>query len=307
MPNETPEVTDKLKPDKFAAFFERKLPAKPEQKPPNNWDEEGIFDLDSEEVNEATFSAPNTFEEPQTISSAPQLEGAPPVVSPLSPEIVPPSDELSDFFGPAQPPALRPGENHRRDLVYVAQAYVSSFKEGNPLSLKLLAQMCGKTEKEVTKAFSEKEWLHFFNMFGVDPPSGNYVPHLTPRQLQTLQIITNPLDSRKLNVILREVGVSPSEWRMWMRQPEFKDLYNKWMKDGMKDVQGEVARQVTARATQGDARAIETYLKLNGVNLQAANSDLLVPFLLRELQKYMNQEQLATFVGRLKELTSGSN
>ena len=307
--------------DKFSSFFNRNKLAQevsqqenfPAPKPvsseipntpntPNNWDEEGLFDLDRDQANQL-----GSLRSPQ----APVVKETP------APEIIdeerepelpsPEEDQLVSFFGDREPePSLRPGENQRRDLVYVAQAYVNSFKEGNPLSLKLLSQMCGKKVSELKSAFSADQWLHFFKTFGVDPPTEEYVAHLTPRQLQTLQVITNPLEPRKLNVLLRERGVDPAEWRMWMRQPEFKDLYNKWMKDGMRDVQGEVARQITAKATQGDPRAIETYLKLNRVNLQAANSDLLVPFLLRKLQQFMSQDQLAVFTQELKALTSGT-
>lgn len=301
--------------DKFSSFFNRnKLAAKtdelvrqeqtfpppepvtsleiPSGTSPNNWDEEGIFDLDRDD------SQPPLSSEISDPPNEPEIE---------VPEVSQPHDEMEAFFGNVEPaPKLRPGENLRRDLVYAAQAYVSSFKEGNPIPFKALAEMAGKTPAELKAAFNTTSWLHFFKMFGVEPPAERYKGHLTPRQLETLQVITNPLDSRKLNTILRERGVDPAEWRMWMRQPEFKDLYTKWMKDGMKDVQGEVARQVTAKATQGDPRAIETYLKLNGVNLQATNSDMLVPFLLRKLQQFMNQDQLASFTQELKALTSGS-
>lgn len=274
-------------PTDFSAFFDRHkyAPINQEKRPPpslNGWDEEGVFDLDDPVVEE-----------------------------PLTPEIVPekekPENNFSRFFSTQEDTPKREAlENFKGDLFYAARSYVDSVKYGNPLTLAALASMTDLKEEELKKAFAEKKWVHFFEQFGMSPPEGSGKIHLDDRMMYCLQRVTDPLDTRKLNTILKEIGISNAEFRMWMRQPEFKDLYTKWTKDGMRDVQGEVARQVTAKATQGDPRAIETYLKLNGVNLQQTNNDVLVPFLLKELQQLLPREQLSTFVTKLKELTAGN-
>ncbi len=283
----------------FSKFFNqtgKSVPPDPNFSPPftvqtpNDWDEEGLYDLGDADDNDV-------------------ISTDPPVVETPSPVLEPPTEEkLSRFFGKKEEASLAPLPNDtvRGDLLFAATAYVQSYKAGNPISFKQVCKLCGKKPAVVKEAFETEKWIKFFREFGLEPPKLFSKDTLTGEQLRCLQYVTNPLDNRKLNIILKEIGVTNADYRMWLRQPAFKELYTSWMRDGMKDVQGEVARQVTANATQGDPRAIETYLKLNGVNLQPTNNDVLIPFLLRKLQQLMSKEQLAEFTGELREITSGS-
>lgn len=250
-----------------------------------DWDPEGTFTMEEDEPLPSVVHAPSPVETPEN------------------------QEALSRFFGrkEVELPKSLPSDNVRGDLLFAATTYVNSYKSGNPITFKRVCELSGNTPKKVARAFEEEKWIKFFKEFGLEPPKLFSKDELTAEQLRCLQYVTNPLDARKLNVILKETNVSNATFRIWMRQPAFKELYTSWMRDGMKDVQGEVARQVTANATQGDPKAIETYLRLNGVNLQPTNNDVLIPFLLKKLQQSLSREELQQFTLELREITSGSS
>lgn len=211
-------------------------------------------------------------------------------------------DKWSKFFGgtklgtPEPQKVERSYEVTSKSLINVAKLYVDAWKDGNYLTIEQLAEISGYLKKTLEEAFQKEEWIHFFSQFGMDPP-GMKRADLTEQQLVVLSAATNPYDNRKINTILREQDVSTSQWRAWMADPEFRKTYNRWMRQGTKDAQGEVMRKVSAGAVAGDFRDQHTFLKLVGVNVDGSNEGKeIIPMFMRALQQMLTTEELTRFV-----------
>lgn len=177
-------------------------------------------------------------------------------------------------------------------LFYVENALLGFF-----LTLSELQKRFNKTEQEISQIFNSK--IELLKDFNLNPPSKPQENTLTELQLKVLHKITNPYDQRSLNTLLKEINVTSEQHRAWMTYKPYLQLYNRLIKTNSVYAQGEVVRKVTAKATQGDSRSIDTFFKLHGLQQEQTNPTDLI---LEALQKRLTPQELLEVATELKQL-----
>lgn len=76
--------------------------------------------------------------------------------------------------------------------------------------------------------------------------------------------LLDPHDRRPQTVKLKELGIPYPKFQNWMRNPLFKESYNKRTEENMKDAVPMALNNLIGNAGAGDQRAIEKVLEITG-------------------------------------------
>lgn len=87
---------------------------------------------------------------------------------------------------------------------------------------------------------------------------------LTPEQVMTLQIVTDPTNKRTLGTKLRQAGVTYPTWRNWMRDPIFAEAVKTTAEEMLQDMVPTTHARVANRADSGDLQAARMLYELTG-------------------------------------------
>lgn len=104
------------------------------------------------------------------------------------------------------------------------------------------------------------------------PKNWNRVKHdsavvrsrLTPDQVMTLQIVTDPTNKRPLGSKLRQAGITYATWRNWMRDQAFADAVKTTAEEMLQDMVPATHARVANKADAGDLKAVEMLYQLTG-------------------------------------------
>lgn len=87
---------------------------------------------------------------------------------------------------------------------------------------------------------------------------------LSPQQSAILNVLENFSDARALSTKLKDVGVTRTQFNGWLKDPLFADLYEKRIESHLKGAHLSALSTIMANAENGDQRAAEKVLEING-------------------------------------------
>lgn len=142
---------------------------------------------------------------------------------------------------------------------------------------------------------------------GVPKPDESDI--LSPKQIQALVVITNARNM-KWAARLKQAGVTVAEWQSWLKQPNFRMVYDKYAEGRLRDAIPEGISALSDKAADGDLNAVKLVLEMTGrhdpnggkeVNIQA----ILVGIVEILQQEVSDMEVLMRVVNRIKGLQTG--
>lgn len=122
-----------------------------------------------------------------------------------------------------------------------------------------LQRRTGMTEASIAKVIASPEFKRAMSVRGVVPNASG----LTLEQDYALQKLTDPSDGKNLQAKLKQLGVSYSKYRAWMKQPVFKAVIESYTNDVLYDNNPSMV-QLAKKAGEGDLAAIKYLHELNG-------------------------------------------
>lgn len=113
---------------------------------------------------------------------------------------------------------------------------------------------------------------------------------LSPQQLAVLNVLENFSDGRSLTAKLKDAGVTRTQFNGWLKDPLFRQLYEHRVESHLKDAHLPALTTLMSAAENGDTRAAEKILEINGrynpQNAELQNARVVVQALVEALQKY---------------------
>lgn len=100
---------------------------------------------------------------------------------------------------------------------------------------------------------------------GITMPADGTIPdELTAEQIAAVSLILDYSDKRSHNTKLRSLGLSPTKWAGWLKNPVFKTYLHNLSTRNLDDAL-HVAHEGLLKATErGDVNAIKYYMELTG-------------------------------------------
>lgn len=142
---------------------------------------------------------------------------------------------------------------------------------------------------------------------GVPKPSEANI--LTPKQIQALTVITSARGS-KWQTRLKQAGVTIAEWNSWLKQPNFRMVFDRYAEGRLKDAIPEGITALTDKAADGDLNSIKLVLEMTGRHNPNAEKDINIQAILVGIVEILQQEihdgeALMRIVNRIKGLQTG--
>lgn len=142
---------------------------------------------------------------------------------------------------------------------------------------------------------------------GVPKPTESDV--LTPKQIQALVVITNAR-GLKWQSRLKQAGVSISEWNSWLKQPNFRMVYDRYAEGRLKEAIPEGITALSDKAADGDINAIKLVFEMTGRHSPNGEKEVNVQSILVGIVEILQQElhdgeTLMRVVNRIKGLQTG--
>lgn len=116
--------------------------------------------------------------------------------------------------------------------------------------------------------------------------------YLNPRQIACIETILNIADTRTITKKLQALGIAPSTYQGWKKQPVFMDAYRKAARDLYGRSIPELHNTVIKRAIDGDPYMMKTALAISGEwddkrSVEAMNVQFVLMKVLEVIQKYV--------------------
>lgn len=160
------------------------------------------------------------------------------------------------------------------------------------------------TEKAVQTALASQELKTALSFRGIawDTKAG-----LSFEQLTAIQILSDPTDQRTTAAKLKQVGVSMTEYRAWMRNPSFKRNMEQQSEHNLDDAKSMSLNRLIANAEAGDQRAIEKILEITGrwnpQQQELQNAKQVVQLVLEAVEKHASREVLRSILDEVQTKT----
>lgn len=87
---------------------------------------------------------------------------------------------------------------------------------------------------------------------------------ISTEQSYAITALSNPTDRRSQGVKLRELGVSPTKWQAWMRQPLFAEVFRRRAESNLSDAIPIAINALIGNAESGDNQAIKLLFEMTG-------------------------------------------
>jgi hypothetical protein len=145
----------------------------------------------------------------------------------------------------------------------VVNAAYELYITGTDITVENLVKTSGRQPRTVGAIIGSFEFKEACELRGIQIRN-NPRTELNPEQIYFLSILTDPTDKRTLQGKLKAAGVPYARYRAWLKQPKFAARLNGLAEGLLIDHTGDVLTQLTAKATQGDLKAIQYYLEING-------------------------------------------
>lgn len=118
---------------------------------------------------------------------------------------------------------------------------------------------------------------------------------LSVQQAATLNVLENFSDSRNMNSKLRDVGVSRTQFNGWMKDPLFRDFYERRIEAHVRDAHMGALSTIISASENGDLKAAEKILEINGryspQNAELQNARAVVQALVEAIQRHVKDPE----------------
>lgn len=120
--------------------------------------------------------------------------------------------------------------------------------------------------------------------------------------------ITNPFDKRSITTICKEHDKTVGFHRDLLKKNlRYKNAYNRLIKEGAKEAEGEIFRKLISDAASGVEKARENFLKMSGYDLAQKmvitnTGDRVLENVIMVLQRHLDPESLKAVAIDLKEI-----
>ena len=153
-----------------------------------------------------------------------------------------------------------------------------------------IAKIANMPEHRVIKYMAQDKFKEVMRMRGYDG-FGESTGGLTPQQIFTVGIITNPTDRRPLAAKLKSAGITYATYRAWLKTPSFMQYINKIGEDMLGEHVADVHTAIVNKASSGDINAARLFYEVSGrhdPNKQAmADINSIVSLLLEIITRYV--------------------
>lgn len=147
-----------------------------------------------------------------------------------------------------------------------------------------------------------KKWTPETNRFG----------ELTPQQLMTIQILTDPTRTEPFRKRLTIAGINYNVYRNWMRQPKFADAMRVVSEQMIQDNVSTVHNTLVKKAEAGDMKAVDLFYQVSGrhdpMRQQTQDLTKIVGLLLEVLTRHVTDTTVLTKINNdFTKVLSGDN
>lgn len=191
-------------------------------------------------------------------------------------------------------------------LIDVMRMYVAECREGIPCSMEDMAERTDTPLKEVVAFFKLSQVKQALSdKYDLPPPPLRHSKKiLTAQQKRWIEVASNPYSGSPTSARATAFGISMATHRRWMRQPAFRDAYNKAIATDAAHTKGDIIRMAAHKAMSGDVKAVELIHRLNGTplaELPSANpvGQISVGDLIPILQRVLSEDDLASVAGAI--------
>lgn len=154
---------------------------------------------------------------------------------------------------------------------------------------KLVPQL---TKKSVTAVLATDEFAEAMELRGIGFAAEQ---GLSPQQAAVLNVLENFSDTRALTTKLKDAGVSRPQFNAWLKDPLFRDLYEKRIESHLRDAHLSALGTIMSAAENGDVKAAEKVLEINGryspANAELQNARAVVQALVEAIQRHVDDPE----------------
>lgn len=147
--------------------------------------------------------------------------------------------------------------------------------------------------KAISRVLTTEEFAEAMKLRGIGFISDQ---GLSPQQAAVLNVLENFSDTRPLTAKLKEAGVSRAQFNGWLKDPLFRDLYEKRIETHLKDAHLAALTTIMSNAENGDQRAAEKILEINGryspQNAELQNARAVVQALVEAIQRHVKDDDV---------------
>lgn len=185
-------------------------------------------------------------------------------------------------------------------LEFVNQFYFTHNNYPDDRILKRYADEQNSTLTEVRKI--EQKLSPYLDARGIrNRKSGR----LTDKQLAAIHLLVNFIDKRSQDTKLRSIGVTPTQWQGWCKDPVFMAYY-RFMTDDMLEVNiSAVNNGLIKAAENGNTRAAQFVYEVTGryqKDSPVANVQVLIVSLIEIIQMHVKDPEILRKIGADFEL-----
>lgn len=158
----------------------------------------------------------------------------------------------------------------------------------------------------VARAFTAPEFVKALELRGI---SFNPAQGLTDVQQNAIHILANPVDRRTTEAKLKQIGVSMTVYRGWMRNPLFSSMLSQQSENNLADSIPMVLNRIIGNAEVGDLAAGKLILEMTGrwnpQQQEVQNAKTVVLILMESVQKHVkDKDTLRAIMSEVTERTS---
>lgn len=136
-------------------------------------------------------------------------------------------------------------------------------------TLSQLITLSGWSESKLTRGLRSRAAYYRLRKRGIDwpekwSPEASRLAELTPQQVMTLQILTDPTRNEPMRKRLAIAGINYNIFRNWMRNPKFSEAYKAIGESMVTDNIATVHTALVQKAERGDSNAMKLFYEVSG-------------------------------------------
>lgn len=199
------------------------------------------------------------------------------------------------------------GSNNREFAIILSAAWMAY--DGGKLNLKRVCSYINKaeglTDEYVQKIMLSPEFTRAMLIRGVDVTGST---GLTPEQDQAIVIMSAP-DAMPFRQKLKLAGISMSVWSSWLRNPLFKEVWDRKAGNLLKVHENDMVNSLVGQALNGDLGAIKYAFEVSGKhnpqNQRAVDAEILVAKLIEIIQDEVKDLEVLSRIATRMGLEAG--
>lgn len=177
----------------------------------------------------------------------------------------------------------------------VVAAYDALFRSTGALpDVKAVRSLIPQVSREaISRAIAAPEFAEAMQLRGVGFSAEQ---GLSPQQAAVLNILENFSDGRSLTAKLRDAGVSRTQYNGWLKDPLFRDLYERRIESHLQGAHLSALSTIMSASENGDLRAAEKVLEINGryapQNAELQSARAVVQALVEAIQRHVKDPEV---------------